>query len=354
MVHVLEPLPTVRGDSLRIEGTRRSFREAQVRESRGFGPTSAILAATLWGTIGTAASLVPNGTDPLAIAAARAVLGGTVLMFIAARPTAVRLVLSSARAFLWLGLAGAAMALNQLTYFAAIEDAGPALTSVVTMSSIPVFSGLIARLSGSRLSRRWAITTAGAITGCTLLVINGMRLGEHVVSGIGYSLLAGAALAWFSTLVARLIAGGGDSTTTMALVFAVAGLLMSPILLAGPTQWLFTPAGAGVTLYLALAATVGAYRLYGHALRTVSVPMASTLILAEPAVATLLSVTVLGQHLDALSCAGLTLIGATLLAAALPQRPPRRTTPPRHRIPSQRLAYASDQRVQWRRRLQES
>jgi DME family drug/metabolite transporter len=332
-----------------VGGTRRHDGGGGSRRPRTLGPAAAIVAATLWGTIGTATSLLPAGTDPRAVAAARAVVGGTVLVMIAVRPAAVRRVLAAPHAGLCLGLAAVAMAANQLSYFTALHDAGPALTSVVMMSSIPIFAGLIARFSGSRLSGRWAITTASAITGCALLVANGMRVGEHIVAGIGYSLLAGAALAWFSTLVARIIAAGADSTTTMALVFAGAGVLMSPILAAGPTGWLLSPTGAGVTLYLGLAVTVGAYRLYGHALRTVSVPMVSTLILAEPAAATVLSVTVLGEHLDALACAGLALICTTLLAAAVPNRPPRRTENPRHRltIPRQRPAYVITERVRW-------
>ncbi len=346
-MHVIQTLPAVRVNFVRPDSTRRGGPNTHTGTSSSAGPASAVLAATLWGTIGTAASFAPAGASPLALAAARAAVGGVVLVSVAVRPGAVRQVVAPARAYLWLSLAAVAMALNQLTYFTAIKEAGPALTSVVLMSSTPVFAGLIARLSGAPLTRRWAITTAGAITGCALLVVNGMRLGEHVVEGIGYCLLAGAALACFSTFVARLIANGGNSATTMALVFAGSGILMSPILMAGPAGWLLSPAGAGVALYLGLAATAGAYRLYGHALRTVSVPRASTLMLAEPAAATALSVTVLGEHLDALAVTGLALICVTLLAAALPARPGRRSAGPRHRLPTQRLAYGFDERVRW-------
>jgi DME family drug/metabolite transporter len=60
-----------------------------------------------------------------------------------------------------------------------------------------------------------------------------------------------------------------------------------------------------------------AYLLYGHALRTLPVPAVSTLVLAEPAVATVLGVTMLGDVMDTLGEVGLGVLCVVLVAAAV-------------------------------------
>jgi DME family drug/metabolite transporter len=307
-----------------------------------------ILAATCWGTIGIATLRLPEGSSPLSVAAVRMLIGGTALMIVAVRPNRVRQLLRPPSAGLWLGLAVLAMTVYQFTYFTAIAQIGPALSSVVEIGSTPIFAGLIARVGGVRMAARWWLTTAVAIAGCVLLVVHGMQVGGSIVPGIACALITGAAYAGFSTLISRLIIGGGCPKVTMALLFAGSGVLLSPVLLIDSTRWLSTPTGAAVALYLGLVASAGAYLLYGHALRSVSVPLASTLNLAEPATATTLSVLLLGQRLDALAAAGLALISAALAIAVLPSRVVRR-----HRArhirprPGPATFRPVDERVRW-------
>ncbi len=65
--------------------------------------------------------------------------------------------------------------------------------------------------------------------------------------------------------------------------------------------------------WLGLLATAVAYMLYGYALRTIQVPVAVTLGLAEPVVATILGVAVLGERLTGQAIAGLGLVGCSLV-----------------------------------------
>ena len=58
--------------------------------------------------------------------------------------------------------------------------------------------------------------------------------------------------------------------------------------------------------------TVLAYLLYGRGLRTVPAPAAVTLGLAEPVVAALLGVVVLGEQLTGSALAGLVLVGLAI------------------------------------------
>ncbi|MGH3300309.1 MAG: EamA family transporter [Streptosporangiaceae bacterium] len=75
--------------------------------------------------------------------------------------------------------------------------------------------------------------------------------------------------------------------------------------------------GLAVAGYLGEVTTAVAYLLYGRGLRTVTAPVAVTIGLAEPAVAALLGLVVLGERLSATAVVGLILIGLALIGLAL-------------------------------------
>ncbi len=66
--------------------------------------------------------------------------------------------------------------------------------------------------------------------------------------------------------------------------------------------------GTGLILWLGLVATALAYTLYSFGLTHIKASNASTLVLAEPVTATILSVTVLHYHLNFTSWLGVTLV----------------------------------------------
>lgn len=94
---------------------------------------------------------------------------------------------------------------------------------------------------------------------------------------------------------------------------------MTPVLLWTGVGWLADPANAVAALYLGVGTTGVAYLLYGRGLRTTPVATATTLALAEPAVAALLGLAVLGERLSPLSVGGLLLLGVSLVAVAVPE-----------------------------------
>jgi DME family drug/metabolite transporter len=98
----------------------------------------------------------------------------------------------------------------------------------------------------------------------------------------------------------------------MGALFGGAAVLLAPVLAASSPGWVATGRGLTVTVYLGLVTTVVAYLLYGRGLRTVPAPVAVTLGLAEPVVAALLGLLVLGEHLSGTAVAGLLLVGAAL------------------------------------------
>src|SRR5260370_38319574 len=111
----------------------------------------------------------------------------------------------------------------------------------------------------------------------------------------------------------------------MGLLFGGGALLLAPVLAGGSPGWLLTARGLGVTAYLGIVTTALAYLLYGRGLRTVPAPVAVTLGLAEPVVAAILGIVVLGERLTITDIVGLVLVGlalATLVGARAPGTPP--------------------------------
>ncbi|MGW4421867.1 DMT family transporter [Streptosporangium sp. NPDC004631] len=268
-------------------------------------------AAVLWGTAGTA-GLLAAGVDPVSLASARLVVGGLVLGAVAG--PALRLLPRRGL----LVSAAVAVAAYQLCFFAAVGLTGVAVGTVVAIGSGPVFTGLLSwLLDGHPPTRRWAGATAVAIAGCAVLTGGG---GEVRVDGVLLALLGGLLYAFYAVTAARVIGAGAPSDAVMGAMFGGAAVVMFPVLLWTGTAWLTEPRGLLTALYLGCATTALAYLLYGRGLRTTPVAIAATLALAEPAVAALLGVVVLGERLTPVSAGGLVLLGVSLVAVALPER----------------------------------
>ncbi|MGH3389400.1 MAG: DMT family transporter [Actinomadura sp.] len=281
-----------------------------------------LLAAALWGTTGTARTFAPDGASPVSVGAARIVLGGLLLLVLAVHRGALRRLARNATPATWvlLVLGAACAATYQTAFFAALDRTGVATGTVVTIGSAPAFAGLLSRLTGTAaLSRRWAASTAGAVAGCAALVGGGQAAGVRP-AGVVLALSAGFAYAGYATIAGRLISGGAADRVVMGALFGGAGLLLLPVLLASSPGWLPTGRGVLVTLYLGAVTTTVGYVLFGRGLRRTSAATATTLTLAEPAVAALLGLVLLGERLGAVAVGGLVLLAASLVLLAVPSR----------------------------------
>jgi DME family drug/metabolite transporter len=312
-----------------------------------------LLAAVLFGTTGTAQALGPEGS-PLSVGAGRIAVGAALLALAAwaverrgrrgddrerrarrggdrdrrgrgddrerrARPGEPR---DGRAAWPLPALAGTAVGIAgyQLSFFAAVEDTGVAVGTVVALGSAPAMAGLLGRIvGGAPLTRRWAACTALATAGVVLLVLAGSDA-RVSLAGVGLALVAGASYAVYTVGSKRMLDAGHAPEAVMARGFGAAALLLAPLLVASGGDPFTTVDGILLALYLGAIPTALAYILFARGLRVLGAGETATLTLAEPLTASVLGAVVLSERPGALAVAGAALVLAGLAALALPAR----------------------------------
>ena len=294
------------------------------------GAVAVLLGAGAWGSTGTAAHFAPAAASSASIGAARIALGGVLLLGIAVctaprRQAVLHLLRGRGAARAALLVAAVAVAGYQVCFFAAVKTTGVAIGTVVAIGSAPVLTGALSRLTGGPpLDGRWMAATVGAVAGCAVLVTGGRTAGVSA-AGVGLAVAAGLCYAIYAVTASRLISAGNPESAVMGLFFGGAAVVLAPVLAAGSPGWVLTGRGLAVTAYLGIVTTALAYLSYGRGLRTVSAPVAVTLGLAEPVVAAVLGLVVLGERLTRTDLVGLGLVGlalASLVGARAPVSPP--------------------------------
>lgn len=283
-----------------------------------------LLAAVLWGTTGTVAHFAPAGSSSLAIGLATFGIGGVVLALVSARRV---LGVLRQRAHLGWVLAGAAgVVLYPTAYYPSMALAGVAVGNVVALGSGPIFAALLEwAVDRRRPDRRWSLATALALVGIVLLAIGGhggvgAADASGALAGVALALAAGFGYALYAFAGARIIGRGEPASGAMGALFLVGGAVCLGWLAIVGLGPLAAPAGLATIAYLALVPMALAYLLFGYALRALSSSSATTLALAEPVVATLLAVLVVGERPSAVGWAGLAVVAAGIALLALPSR----------------------------------
>lgn len=275
-----------------------------------------LLAAALFGTTGTAQALGPASSTPLTVGAGRIAVGGSLLVLLAwasgglrgRRPP--RLVL----------VAGAGVAVYQLAFFQAVADTGVAIGAIVAIGSGPVFAGLLERvLDGSWPGRSWLAATILATAGVASLTLSSAGDASLSASGIALALVSGAGYATYTIVAKRLLRLGHTPIAVMGASFGAGAVLLLPVLLLGGTDWLRTPGGLALVLYLGVVPTALAYVLFARGLQRLDASEVTTIVLAEPLTATVLGAVVLDERVGAGGAAGAALVLAGLAVLAFPR-----------------------------------
>lgn len=285
----------------------------------GRGITLVLLATICWGTSGTSSTYAPASADAQSIGAIRVIVGALALLAIALVDGRHRTRPSWPWSLLLIGAVGVAG--GQLAFFTAIERAGVAVSTVLTIGVAPVFTGILSAIYlRQRPGRIWAIATALAVIGAALMVLGtaGTVGGDPI--GLLFGLFGGAAYAIYVTVSKKMIEQGHDAVDITAAIFCGAAIILLPVFVLGDWQWVLEPRGAAVALYLGLATNALPYLLFGLGLTLIPVATAATLTLMEPLTATLLGVAWLGERLSALQWFGVALLLVGLLILAIPDR----------------------------------
>lgn len=287
------------------------------------GIIALLLASLMWGTTGTAASFFPGDVSPLAIGASTMGVGGSLLLLTAPRMSWS--VLCDPQARRWVALGAVGVFVYPLAFYSAMNLAGVAVGNVVALGSGPVFAALFEWVGDRHpLSRRWTISTGIAVFGIGLLAFGRQTSATEpsagTLPGVALGLLAGAAYALYTYSSSSAIGLGRPSRGVMGAMFAIAAVLLLPVLIVTGAALLQSASTVSIAAYLAIGPTLLGYVLFGIGLRTVRSSAATTITLLEPVVATILAVVVVGERLAPVGWVGLALVFAGLAALVTARR----------------------------------
>lgn len=308
------------------------------RASRPLGGSVAVLvAATVWGTTGTATHFAP-GVPAFVFGAVTFGLGGLLLAATTGRPAVRALGRAGTRG--WVVLGAASLVVYAVAFYAALADAGVALGTTVAIGSSPVFARLVEWVADRRqVTGRWVLATLVSVAGMVLVTLARSEAAGSgaLLVGLGSALLAGLTYATYSWAVARGMhaatravpvpvpapepargPGVGDARGVLGAVFGLAALPLVVLALVAGRDALVLGANWPVFLYLALVPTTLGHSLYAVGLRSVSASVATLLSLFEPVVAAVLAVLVVGEHLGTAGWVGIALVVGGLALLALP------------------------------------
>ena len=299
----------------------------------------ATAAATLWGTVGVASTMLPDGVtlSSFHLGFARLAIAAPLLVLFSVLVLGRALWAIAARVWPWIAAVGVLAACYQLCLFVSLEQLGVARTALLTVCLPPV---LIAGASALVCHQRPSIWTTGAL----LLALGGLTLvgggsqadaaipGAAPLLGLVTGFLAAIAFASLSA-VARMLARRIHPLQAVSFGFVVGAVLLAPIVVLSDPEAGVT-LGAATTLqllsvlvYLGAVPTALAYIRYFYGMqlsRTATSGLAATLV--EPAVAVLLAAGLLGEHLSPTAWLGVACLSAATVGLGLEGSRPRRSS----------------------------
>lgn len=290
-----------------------------MRQGSALGVAAILVTAVLWGTTGTAATFAPD-VGPLAMGAAGLGVGGLFQALIALPQ--LRREASALRPHWSVVLVGAlGVVIYPLAFYSSMHLAGVAVGTVVSLGSAPIASGILERIIDRRpLSVSWMLAAGLGIAGSAVLCGAQMHSAPvgmaNTASGVGLGLVAGTTYALYSWAAHLLMHSGIGRAAAMGAVFGLGGLALMPVLAFTGAPLIASPQGFAVGAYMALVPMFLGYVLFGFGLTRVSGSTATTLTLAEPAVAAVLAVCIVGERLSVTGWLGLSAIGVSLFILA--------------------------------------
>jgi len=287
---------------------------------QGKAALAVVAAAALFGTSATATALLAPDAPSAAVAALRLIIGSAGLILVV-WVTGHRhdLLVLWRMPIVW--LMGVGVAGYQAMFFIGTSRTGVAIGTLASLALAPFLAGLLGwLLREGAPGWIWAGSTVVAIIGVAFLTLGDAGTADRL--GIAAAATAGACYAVYTVLGARLARDGHRPTSVLAASFSIGAIALLPFAVSAGTWWL-SATGVLYLAWLGLIATTGAYILFGIGLKVLQPGHIATLNLAEPVVATMLGVLVIGELLGVGGWIGaiLVLIALAMLGILENRRP---------------------------------
>ena len=283
------------------------------------GVIAVLGAALCFGTTGTTQQLGVPDVSPVAVASAR-LLCGSLFLFIFAyfqRKTRgeIRMPLRD------LIICGSGIGMYQLTFFSAVHSTGIAIATVTALGAAPTLSAVVAYLViKEKPQKSWYLGTAVTILGIVLVgTANGVQ--SFNPKGVGLAVLAGFGFAVFNVVCRKSLARGAQDMWLTATTFGVAAVVSFPFLFTQSPEWIWTTKGFLTVFWLGLVTTSIGYVLFMYGLKRIDSSKAATVVLAEPATATVLAAVVVGEQLVLRSYLGIAIVTAGIAYISRTKKP---------------------------------
>ncbi|SHO55109.1 DMT family transporter [Vibrio quintilis] len=277
-----------------------------------------VIASVIWGTTGTAASLIPD-VSALAIGAF-AMGGGGLLLFFNARHTLRQ---DKTRLLARPGLllcGGLSVAIYPLAFYSSMRFSGVAIGTVISIASAPLFTVLLERLISKKyVSLKWFISFLFGTAGIVLMTMGRqdsvIQNQGHLLRycGVGLGLIAGLGYSAYSWCARQMIENGVHSKSSMAGMFGLAACLLLPSLFLTGDHLFADGKHIAVAMYMAVVPMFVGYLLFGYGLRYIEASQATLITLLEPVVAALFAVFFVGEKFSTTGWYGMGLIAVCLL-----------------------------------------
>ena len=271
-----------------------------------------LTSAILFGTVGTAIAYAPTNAGGSALGIGRLAIGALLLLifmpvfggkrtnfFIHARKKSVFFMALGAAAF-------------QPFFFSATTSNGVALSTLLAVGCIPIFTGILsAIIFHERFSTLWFAATSLAIFGLALRFSGEIKVESTL--GILMAFGAGLSVAIYVNAAKIALRSQENPIELTSTAYLIGSLFLIPLIFSEDLGWLGSLRGVAVVFYLGAItmALANIFQIYG--LRKMSPSSAGTLALAEPLTATVLGITLLNESLTTISFIGLAIVSAALI-----------------------------------------
>ena len=300
-----------------------SARHASPKNGRQLAVVSVLLACVLFSTSATGRAYLDFPGSSISVGAWRVFLGGIGLAAYAAiryGTTGLRRLVKIP--IVWV-MAFAVLA-YQISFFIGAARIGVAMGTLGALATAPFFAGVLGWFVGTgKPTAVWAVSTAMGVVG--LALITGV---SEVRDNLGFFavFISGVMYAVFTVFGVRLTRTHDvTGAEVLGAAFGIGAVLSLPIVLF-TSAWINSALLVGFVLYIGLATTALGYILFGNGLTHLSPGTVSTLTLAEPVLATLMGVYILGEAMNLrgwIGCA--VIIGALALLGIVESRTPTKS-----------------------------